>query len=139
VAKKATTPLPAASLYRSAWFLKAHRFVTGQLRPGDLWFILSAAYGLVPPRKVLAPYNQTLATATKQERQIWSQKILKALDQVLEPTDSVVILAGVAYRSFLLPALRAKGIPIQIPMRGLSIGRQLRWLTAHSERRGGLF
>jgi hypothetical protein len=48
---------------------------------------------------------------------------------VLRPRDRVVILAGIAYREFLEPSLRSRGYVVEVPMRGLGIGRQLAWLS----------
>ena len=43
----------------------------------------------------------------------------------------VVILAGKSYRQYLEPIIRAWGCRIDVPMRGLGIGRQLQWLSRH--------
>ena len=57
VSRKRATPHRAKDLYISDWFLKARAYVEDTHSP---WFILSAEYGLVPPDKVLAPYERTL-------------------------------------------------------------------------------
>ncbi|HRD31848.1 MAG TPA: hypothetical protein PLB31_02165 [Fimbriimonadaceae bacterium] len=38
------------------------------------------------------------------------------------------ILAGDRYREFLTPRLLARGVQVDVPMQGLRIGEQLRWL-----------
>ena len=38
------------------------------------------------------------------------------------------ILAGDRYREFLTPMLQARGVQVDVPMQGLRIGEQLRWL-----------
>src|SRR6266545_8383566 len=69
VSKKRTNPSPARDLYISDWFLKARDYVESTHSP---WFILSAEYGLVSPDQVLAPYERTLNTMSKAERNAWA-------------------------------------------------------------------
>jgi hypothetical protein len=69
VSKKSPMPAQAKDLYKSGWFLKARDYVESTRSP---WFILSAKYGLVPPDRILAPYEQTLNTMRKSDRQKWA-------------------------------------------------------------------
>ncbi|OSI35263.1 DUF6884 domain-containing protein [Bradyrhizobium canariense] len=47
---KADTARPARDLYVSPWFIGARRYAE---RNADSWLILSAAYGLVDPDRVI--------------------------------------------------------------------------------------
>jgi cytoplasmic iron level regulating protein YaaA (DUF328/UPF0246 family) len=127
VKQKALMACPAESLYQSDWFRKAKGWVLRHLTSGDRWFILSAKYHLVAPTHVIPPYEQTLLRMPKNLRQAWAGKVLSQLKEILHPGDRIVILAGDCYREFLEPGL--SGYPVEVPMKGLSIGRQLAWLS----------
>jgi hypothetical protein len=64
---------------------------------------------------------------SKGERGIWSEQIARELRSHCTPDDSIVILAGVKYWQFLLPALR--DFHVKVPMKGFRIGEMLHWLT----------
>jgi hypothetical protein len=127
VAAKRSAPSPAKDLYISHWFTKARTYVESTGRP---WFILSAQYGLLDPDTTVAPYEKTLNTMSAAERQIWAERVLQSLDPMLPGVDRVVILAGQRYRDFLVPALLARGVQVDVPMEGLRIGEQLQWLDS---------
>ena len=55
--------------------------------------------------------------------------MLTQLGPHLDGVGSVVFLAGQRYREFLEPSLRSRGLVVSVPMEGLRIGEQLRWLT----------
>lgn len=128
VSKKRSAKLPAEELYRSDLFQKSRAYVLRQMRPGDEWYVLSAKHGLVSPRLAIEPYNETLNNMGKRERQEWAHRVEKDLRNLLRPGDVVVFLAGQNYREFLEPALSGFGCSTLVPMRGMRIGEQLRWL-----------
>jgi len=125
VKSKRPTPARAADLYTSALFRKSRRLA--ELR-SDRWYILSAKHGLVAPDVTMAPYDDTLKCMAAATRRTWSQKVLCQLLECLSPGDEVTVLAGERYREHLVPALQRAGHRVHVPMRGLSIGRQLQWL-----------
>lgn len=129
VSMKRSVPSQARDLYTSPWFIKARAYVEAMRSP---WFILSAEYGLLPPDRVVAPYERTLNTMGVADRRVWAQNVLTALVPQLTGVGRVVILAGERYREFLLPVMRRSCPSVEVPMEGLTIGRQLQWL---SERR----
>lgn len=104
-----------------------------QLVEGDRWFILSAQHHLVPPDEVIAPYDLTLNRMRSADRAQWAATVLEQLSPYLPATDEVIFLAGSRYRKHLEGAIRDRGIDVKIPMTGLSIGRQLQWLSRHLE------
>ena len=130
VKTKSPEPAPAKDLYTSAWFRKARAYVEKTARP---WRILSAQYGLVHPERVIRPYEQTLKTMPVGERRAWAETVLVELEASLADVDTVIFLAGQAYREFLAPALRDRGLTVHVPMAGLSQGRQLSWLSAQPD------
>ena len=131
VGKKADRPMPAGELYASDWFRKASAYAT---QVSDAWYILSAKYGLVSPDTAIAPYEQTLNKMPVRERRAWAKRVLRDLAAILRPGDQVVILAGQRYRADLVNPIRQMGCRVQIPMEGLKIGEQLRWLKLRTGR-----
>ena len=130
VSRKNSMPMPARDLYISDWFRKASAYAT---RVADEWYILSAKHGLVAPDTVIEPYDETLNRMSAAARRTWAGRVSKDLGRVLQPGNQVVILAGIKYRENLIDPIRKMGCSAEIPMEGLGIGRQLRWLKQQLE------
>lgn len=126
VSGKREYPSPAAEMYVSPWFRKARDLVQ---KSGQPWFILSAEHGLLAPEMSIAPYNRTLNRMPAAERRAWAEKVKAQMPETLPEADEVVLLAGLRYREHLMAALTARFRKVRIPMLGLSIGRQLQWLS----------
>jgi len=126
VSKKLEVSAPAQDLYLSGWFLKASAYAK---KFGDLWFILSAKYGLLAPDRVIEPYNMTLKTMPVHTRRLWATEVIQDLKSILSSSDEVIFLAGDAYRENLIAPIQNMGCHISIPMQGLRIGEQMRWLN----------
>ena len=125
VGQKRDRPSPAKDLYTSDWFHKARAYVESK---ESRWYILSAEYGLLDPERVVNPYEKTLNTMKIRGRRLWAERVFSQL-QVSGIADvRLSFLAGQRYREFLVPQLRGQGIEVEIPMEGLRIGEQLRWL-----------
>jgi hypothetical protein len=117
----------AADLYRSPWFHKARRYAE---MVADRWWILSAKHGLVAPDEVIEPYDETLRKMPARRRRQWTCQVLENLTLTTDPAwDKVTVLAGRAYRELLVAWLAYRGYTVDVPMEGLSIGRQLQWLN----------
>ena len=125
VGQKRASAAPARDLYISDWFLKARQYVE---RHDARWFILSAEYGLVPPDRVVAPYERTLNTMPIEVRRLWAKRVLEELAATVPDAKHVTFLAGQRYREFLEDALQRRGVTVEVPMEGLRIGEQLAWL-----------
>jgi hypothetical protein len=95
----------------------------------DRWYVLSAEHHLLAPDQDVAPYEKTLNKMPKAEREQWARTVFGQITSVTEPSDTIIFLAGLRYREGLVPLLSDRGNPIEVPMLGLSIGRQLQWLT----------
>lgn len=114
----------AKELYISSWFKKSYQYAL-MYKP-DKIFILSAKYGLVRPDQKIKPYELTLKTMKKNERQKWANKVMSVLKKKTNlEKDHFVILAGVDYREFLTPKL----VNYEVPMEGLSQGNQMKFLN----------
>jgi hypothetical protein len=125
VSKKERHAAQARDLYISPWFKKARAYAE---QAGSEWYILSAKYGLLKPTRIIAPYDETLISLPLRERRKWAEAIQHSLEGKLTPGDIVVFLAGVTYREFLTEPLKQMGVKVEVPMEGLSIGKQSQWL-----------
>ena len=124
VSKKLNHKSKAQDLYVGPLFQKNIRYAKS-LNP-DKIFILSAKYGLLNLTDEVEPYDKTLNKMTSNEIKEWANLVLKQLQKVSDINkDEFVFLAGNNYRKFLLPHIKN----YKIPMLGLGIGKQLKWLT----------
>jgi hypothetical protein len=130
VSKKRPNAVEAKDLYTSALFVKSRKFVEQHC---DTWFILSAKYGLIEPTDVIEPYEETLNKKSRRERAEWADRVWAVLCQRIKPNDRITILAGERYRESLIPLMTDYGCKVDIPMKGLAIGRQLQWLSHRIE------
>jgi hypothetical protein len=123
VGKKKPYKCKAKDLYDSTWFRLAWNYV--QTLKSDKVFILSAKYGLVDPEAEIKPYEQTLNAKSYIEIRTWASSLLMSLREKTDITkDTFVILAGVKYRKYIVDQIAN----LTIPMDGLRIGQQLKWL-----------
>ncbi|NIA06658.1 MAG: hypothetical protein GWP14_03315 [Actinobacteria bacterium] len=128
VKTKLPQPAMAKDLYVSDFFQKAYQYA--QLLNADGIFILSAKYGLLPPERIIEPYEMTLMTMKIAERKEWSSKVLEELRQYTDlKRDKFIFLCGAKYRQYLLPEI----CNYEVPMEGLGIGRQKHWLKEKLE------
>ncbi|NLT74338.1 MAG: hypothetical protein GXX94_09145 [Chloroflexi bacterium] len=126
-AHKLARRAPARKLYVSDLFQKSLAYAES-LHP-DAIYILSAKHGLLPLEQEIEPYNVTLNDMGREARRQWAQGVLAQLGRVADTQhDRFVILAGVKYRSDLTPGLAH----VEVPMKGLPIGKQLQWLGEHT-------
>lgn len=129
VKSKLARSAPAQDLYTSTLFTRGRAFARSTGAP---WYVLSTKYGLVHPDEVIAPYDYTLNRLGVATRRAWAQNVLTELLPKTEGCKTVVFLAGVRYREFLIEPLERKGMKILVPMEGLKFGPQLQWLGAHT-------
>ena len=117
---------PARDLYVSPWFQKARACIEVL---GCPWYILSAKHGLLDPNSTIDPYDETLKAMPVDRRRTWARGVIEDLAPRLAGVDSVTLFAGMAYREFLKPELRGRGLELHVPMQGMRIGQQLSWLS----------
>lgn len=127
-AEKASSvrPLPARELYRSQLFRKSLAWVEQQ---GLEWFVISAAYGLIPQAMVLMPYDQTMRSKSPEERAKWDQQVAEQIDAytIDDERVEIVLLAGEAYAGWI-PKVQAFAT-VEQPLKGMQIGQRLQFLT----------
>jgi len=123
VKSKLAHPARAGDLYISDLF-KSNLAYAIYLRPHAI-YILSAKYGLITLNQKIAPYELTLNTMSVPERKAWAAAVLHQLGKHTHlHRDLFIFLAGLRYREYLIPALKH----VQIPLEGMSFGKQLQEL-----------
>lgn len=123
VKRKAESRTKCCDLYQSDLFRKSLAYARS-LVPEAI-FVLSAKYGLVDLEREIEPYDVTLNAMSRKDAKMWAGRVLEQLGQVAElKEDCFTFLAAEKYRRYLLPHLSHS----QIPMEGLRIGQQLRFL-----------
>lgn len=126
VKSKRGRPTEAKRLYDSTWFIKARAYAESR---SDTWRILSAKHGALSPDEVIEPYDRSLHDLPEEARREWAAGVLGTLKELLSPSDEVIILAGRTYREHLMEPLKQIVTDVSIPMKGLGIGKQLRFLN----------
>lgn len=130
VSKKANSKRKASELYLSPLFKKAKDFA---LKDFDHWYILSAKYGLLNPGSIIKPYDTSLNSMDSKKQYHWATKVYKSLLRCTKQNDKITFLAGINYRKHLVFLLNQRGNKIYVPMKGLGIGKQLKWLKAKTK------
>jgi hypothetical protein len=121
--KKLPGKAKARDLYSSSLF-KLNLKYAQSLNP-DKIFILSAKYGLLSIDEEIEPYNQTLNTMPDEGIKQWASRVIEQLISVSDlEKDEFTFLAGEKYRKYLIPKIKN----YKIPLKGLGIGRQLKYL-----------
>jgi len=123
VSKKLSYKAQAKDLYISPLFRMNLQYAQ-KLTPSEI-YILSAKYGLVGIYEKIEPYDLTLNTMPVKEKKVWADKVLEQISEYCDlQRDHFIILAGQKYRQYLIPQLTS----YEIPMQGLTIGKQLQYL-----------
>jgi len=122
---KRRTTAPAHQLYTGALFQKSLAYA--RRINADAIYILSAHYGLLELTQEIAPYEKTLNGMPSRDVAQWGDAVLAQLRARTDlSADRFVILAGMAYRSQLVPHLTN----IEVPLDGLRFGEQLKFLKS---------
>jgi hypothetical protein len=110
-------------LYQSDLFKKCLKYARSQ--SPDQIYVLSAKYGLLRLDEDISPYDETLNKMRIANVKRWADMVVEELRKVSDLNeDRFVFLAADRYRRFLLPHLPRH----EVPMDGLGIGKQLRFL-----------
>ncbi|WP_146151868.1 DUF6884 domain-containing protein [Ahniella affigens] len=125
-----TQPIAAKDLYTSALFRASRRFAE---RFADDWYILSAAYGLLHPDQVVAPYERPLNTLTRSERQTWVDEMIEQSRATLPLASEVIVLASTHYAEGLVTWLTERGHNVILPLGTLRIGQRIQWLRQQAQ------
>jgi hypothetical protein len=125
VSKKAPHRAKAKDLYLSPLFVSSLRYARS-LKP-DCIFILSAKHGLLELDTEIEPYDTSLMNMTVAEVKVWAARVLEQLRKQADlRSDHFIFLAGERYRQYLANSI----ISYEVPLKGLSIGKQLQYLAS---------
>ncbi|WP_433709071.1 DUF6884 domain-containing protein [Paenibacillus illinoisensis] len=113
---------------KSALFSKVTQLI--RQREYTDWYILSAKYGLIAKDKLIEPYDITLNNMKSDERKAWAKEVAKNI-LTLE-VSHIDFYAGQKYRQYLIPILMLNEITCVAPLKGLSIGKQLKYLNENN-------
>lgn len=123
VKSKKTKPCKALELYTSSLFKYSFRYALSLTKRNKI-FILSAKYGLVKPDDIIQPYELTLNSMNKRQRQQWAYKVYKQLVQEgIDFDEEAIFLCGKKYREFLM----TKFTNAKAPLKNLGLGEQLKF------------
>ena len=155
----AALSMEAQDLYISDFFKKKRKWAETH---GHYWAILSAGYGLLRPFDNIEPYDVNLKDLSKEGRKNWTAKVAAQIlasqagvhghwvkhglpapglgtwgsvglgHPLVQPGDTVYILAGTLYRNPLSSILEEKGVTVINPLEGMSIGQQKKWLKENA-------
>ena len=123
VSKKLPYKAQAKDLYISPLF-KLNLKYGYKLEPDDI-YILSAKYGLLELNQEIEPYDLTLNNMSSGQIKFWAIDVLKELKKRANlDHDHFIFLAGQKYRKYLIQHIGS----VEIPLQGLTIGKQLQLL-----------
>lgn len=124
--------VPAKDLYSPSPMFQKTLAYGKSLKP-DKMFILSAKHHLLDMDTKVGPYDLTLKTMKKDEKDAWGNKVLSQFKSkgIDINKDKFIFLTGAEYMKPL-----AKEIPdenIETPMDGKRMGERLSWLNKQIE------
>ena len=124
-------PVPVREFYNSDLFRKRLQYCEAC---GLTWFVLSAKYGLIPRWNSVRYYDQTFADMHPNNIAAWAPGVVvQLMDQLCDdetPGDlTVEIHAGREYCEPLATMLGLVGVKVELPMKGLAIGKQLQFYS----------
>lgn len=122
--------MPAASLYQSALFRKS---LLAALDTSDKVYILSAKHGIISCNEIIEPYDVTLKTMHRSEREAWGLRVQPQLDFLLHARDTAVMYCGEEYFAPLRAHFERLNVTVEMPLGSLSLGARLQYLIKCNE------
>jgi hypothetical protein len=114
-------------LYTSPLFRKS---LLAALDSCDITYIVSAKHGVLPLDKMIEPYDLTLKTMARSDRETWRDAVSAQLADLGKPGDIVRSYCGEEYITPLRTRISSLGFRLEEPLSGLSLGRRLQKLQA---------
>ena len=130
---KLDKPAPAKDMYSPSPMFQKTKAYGETLKP-DKMFILSAKYGLLPMDKQIEPYDLTLKTMKKDEKDKWGAMVKQQMGKVgVNPqSDKFTFLTGSEYMKPLEEFIPEGNI--EKPMEGKRMGERLSWLNSQVQK-----
>ena len=124
VKTKKPFPCKAIDLYDSALFKKSVAYAKS--KNVQHIYIISAKYGLVSSDKIISPYEETLNGKNDKHIKRWTYKVIKQADSLgISRDEEILFLGGENYLKYLRLIYKNS----HEPLKGLSIGRRLKFLN----------
>lgn len=120
--KKLDHPCEAQKMYNSVLFNMIQKQMANKK-----WYILSAKHNLLNPNEVIHPYDVTLNDMNNNDIKLWSEMCFRQIMNI-HSGEEVVFLAGMTYRKYLVDMLIDENILVSIPMEGMGIGMQQKYI-----------
>lgn len=101
-------------------------------RLGGPHLIVSAFYGARSPQYLGVPYDRSLAGRRSRDPiRLWYDAVVRSTVLThTRPGDRVVVLASRPYVEGWATEVRRDGRSVELPLEGMGMGQQLRWLRA---------
>lgn len=115
----------AKDLYSSALFKSSLGFSN---YVSSKSFILSAKYGLVDPTREVDPYDLSLNSLSKAEKDRWAKNVCADLQEQINPNTKILLFAGRAYTDGIVANMEVPVGQLVDPMAGLGLGFRMAWL-----------
>src|SRR5690606_12763713 len=96
---------------------------------GGPHFILSAFHGCRKPDYEACAYERQLAKCDPAEKRMFAGAVRSSLRTSTKPGDRIIVLAGKDYWRGWIGDLREEGRQVEVPLAGMGIGEQKRWLA----------
>jgi hypothetical protein len=123
--KKVSHPAPVIEFYHSPLFTQSVEYAK---RNYDRFYFYNTKDGLLLPDDIMYPSDVSIKTLSVSQKQEWANQIVTTLmNYELPESISIYLHGGTIYREFLEPALINKGFSFCVPLKGYSIGTQLKW------------
>lgn len=123
VSRKKVGRRPACDLYTGPLFQNSWEYA--KLLNPDFIHIMSAKYGLINYNELIETYDVTLNDMSKEDINIWSNKVLEDLKLKYDISDTkFIILAGKNYYDGFIDNLKQ----VELPLGSLPIGKRVQWL-----------
>lgn len=138
----------AKNLYTSKYFKLKRKYAE---QYGDLWYILSAKHGIVPPEKLIEPYDLRLSKngfkgddSTRYDSpNHWGENIVNTISNLNDHRQcnndpcirTITILAGKNYLAQIQDRLKQTQIDIHLPFESTSgMFDQMNWLAENIDK-----
>lgn len=127
---KRNEPCMASEMYdKSALFVLCKQYIIQNKY--DMWFILSAKYGLLNPETIIEPYDKSLYEMSRLELKKWENNVIEQVRNIIITVDDNIVVdfyCGIIYRKELVKYLHQFGVVVNEPLKGKGIGQQLKYL-----------
>lgn len=121
-AKKKSIPSKAVDLYEGVLFKAALSFVK---RNTLNFVIISAKHAILKPEQVVAPYEMRIDQMNNDKYKLWALRVDASIREIAP--EEIIWLCPIAY--WKLPSqILGNAVKQNFPLKGLGIGRQIKWL-----------